>query len=101
MSRKARCSLRGDLKAPGTHFESQRTQCLKADKRTARLLFEISATHKWPVDHQDITNAYGDEPAIHKKPIYVREISDIRGWFTHGKNGSPPENFMALKDGWK
>lgn len=54
-------------------------------RKTARLLFDIETAHKWLVENMDITNAYVDEPAMHKKPIHVREIADSRGRFELGK----------------
>lgn len=84
--RKARCALRGDLKAPGTHYDHAHKPFPTAQKSTARLIFTISAGHGWAIEHLDIKNAYVHEPAMYSKEIYIRKIPRSNGNYAHGKS---------------
>lgn len=100
-SRKDICSLRGDLMSLGIHYDPRRTQCPTAHKRTDRLLFAVDATHQWPTEHIDITNAYVLEAVMYEKPIYVREREDSGGNYVHGKtrDGSSKTYEVARRQG--
>lgn len=78
-SRKARCSVRGDLMKPGIHFDPHKVQYPTTEKTTIRLLFAMAAAHGWHLEHMNIVNAYIHEPPMHHRPIYVRRLRTTPG----------------------
>lgn len=68
-AQKARCSIRGELMRPGTHYDPYGIQCPSADMSTVRMIFEIEAAHVWSMEHMDIVNAY-----VHYQPIQPNPI---------------------------
>lgn len=70
---------------PVLHYDLQGTQFATADKSTARLLFAVDDTLHWTVQNMDIINSYVHEPAMHTRPIYVRERDENDGQYLHGR----------------
>ena len=85
ISRKARCSFRGDKMQANIHYDPDSTTTYTADKTTVRLLLAIAATFEMQLDHLDITAAYlhGKFAQTGTEKVYVKQFARFDGSMKH------------------
>lgn len=80
---KARCSLRGDLMKPGTHFDPRQFTTYTADRTTQRLHLALHAQQNMPVEHFDIKSVYIHGKCNHNRPVYIKQMPRFNSTFAH------------------
>ena len=85
ISRKARCSIRGDQMQANIHYDPDSTTTYTADKATVRLLLAIAATFEMHLDHLDITAPYLHEKFAQTgtEKVYVKQFARFDGSMRH------------------
>jgi len=71
VTRKAQCSVRGDLMRPHLHYDPSKVATYMADKTCVRTVLALAAAQDLILGHMDITGAYLHEKYAHTTPVYV------------------------------
>ena len=81
--RKARCSVRGDLKRPEDHYDSQERAKFVTELSVLRLIYAIAASWNLFLKHIDFRAGFFHEWFKHKNPVYIYQFPRFDGSIKH------------------